>query len=413
MTSRKFLPQSSWFIVFVAYVSVVVLYINIFSIPPIILSLIRDTGINHFQAGLLMTVYTAIYCVSNIVTGILSDRFGPKKIMMGGLLISFLSSLIFTYTSNFNIMLITRATTGIGAASMTSPCIVYILSWLPSKKASLGVSGHLASLTLGSGIVFLITPIIIEIYPWRLLLRLYAILGFMILILFYILSKGYREKNYVTSSSIIDKKDTISKSPIILLSAILFITLFQIGGTMTWLTPWLEERCTLSSIKVGLGSMTFALAGVPSSIFGGYISSNYASSKIQNILYLSMVGMLISVSTGAFVWLESNKYFFFIFVVILLSRWGSFMSVGPLLSIVSRLVKKNSKGFAIGLVNSIAMSGGFLSSLLGGYIIEHTGEYRLLWITFSVLLIFSTLVLHPLLGKELKNYSGPTELSQE
>jgi len=387
--------------IILAYISVIVLYINIFSIPPITLSLIRDIGINHFQAGLLMTVYTVVYCVSNIFTGILSDRFGPKKIMMTGLLIAFLSSLIFTYTSHFNVMLACRALIGVSSASMTSPCIVYIISWLPSKKRSLGVSGHLASLTLGSGIVFLITPIIIKIYPWRLLLRLYAILGFIILILFFIFSKDPTERTTLPDSLNRDGEDSILKPTLILLSAILFITLFQIGGTMAWLTPWLEERCMLSPIGVGLGSMTFALVGIPSSIFGGYISIKYISSKIQNIVYLSMIGMLISASTGAFICLESNRYFFFILTVIILARWGSFMSIGPLLSIAPGLVKSNSRGFAIGFVNFVAMSGGFLSSLLGGYIIEHTGQYRLMWAIFSGALIFSAFVLHPLFNEKI------------
>ncbi len=403
MISRKFQSQSPWITVSITCVSVIVLYINIFSIPPIILSLIRDTGINHFQAGLLMTVYTAFYCVSNVFTGILSDMVGSKKVMTGGLLIACISSFIFTYTSNFNIMLATRAVIGISAASMTSPCIVYILSWLPSKKESLGVSMQLASLTLGSGIVLLITPILIGIYPWRSLLRLYAILGFIVLTLFYIFSNNSREENYIAGFSVMNKKDIVLTPSILLLSAILFIALFQIGGTMTWLTPWLEEGCMLSPIMVGLGSMVFALAGIPSSLFGGYVFSNYMDGKTQNIVYLSIIGTMISVSTGAFAWLEDSKYFLFILFVIILSRWGSFMAFGPLLSVVSRLVKQSSRGLAIGFVNSVAMSGGFLSSLLGGYVIEHTGGYRLVWITFSVLLVFSTLVLHPLLEKELKD----------
>lgn len=350
-----------------------------------------------------MTVYTAFYCVSNVFTGILSDMVGSKKVMTGGLLIACISSFIFTYTSNFNIMLATRAVIGISAASMTSPCIVYILSWLPSKKESLGVSMQLASLTLGSGIVLLITPILIGIYPWRSLLRLYAILGFIVLTLFYIFSNNSREENYIAGFSVMNKKDIVLTPSILLLSAILFIALFQIGGTMTWLTPWLEEGCMLSPIMVGLGSMVFALAGIPSSLFGGYVFSNYMDGKTQNIVYLSIIGTMISVSTGAFAWLEDSKYFLFILFVIILSRWGSFMAFGPLLSVVSRLVKQSSRGLAIGFVNSVAMSGGFLSSLLGGYVIEHTGGYRLVWITFSVLLVFSTLVLHPLLEKELKD----------
>ncbi|MBM3302843.1 MAG: MFS transporter, partial [Deltaproteobacteria bacterium] len=86
-----------------AYLSIV-LYINIFCIPPIALSLMRETGIGHFQVGLLMTVYTLVYCFSNLAAGILSDRFGPKAVMTGGLLLGYLTTWILSATSSFPLM---------------------------------------------------------------------------------------------------------------------------------------------------------------------------------------------------------------------------------------------------------------------------------------------------------------------
>lgn len=386
------------------YITVIILYINIYAITPILLLLIRDIGIDHFKAGLLMAVYTIVFCVSNIFTGMLSDRFGPEKIMMMGLLITFLSSLVFTYTSNFNTMLALRALIGIGAAAMSSPCIIYLLSWLPPENKSLGSSGYFASVTLGEGIVFLITPVSLNIYSWRLLLRFYAVLVLIALTFLFIFSKNATKK-IVTNDPLDNHKaqqNNILNPAIILLSIILFITLFQIGGTLTWFAPWLEEKCMFHPLEVGLGSMTFALVGVPSSIFGGYVFGKYMRSNIKRAISLSMVGMLISASTMAFVWLENTKYFLLILALAILARWGSFMSFGPLISIAPKLTEASSReGFIIGFITSIAMSGGFLGSLLGGMIIEWTGQYHLIWIVFSLSLIFSAFVLHPLFNKKI------------
>jgi len=393
--------QSSWPMVFLSYLSLIALYINIFSIPPITLALMRDMGLNHFQAGLLMTVYTISYCVNNIFAGLLSDRFGPKMIMASGLFLAFWASMLFTYTSNFQVMLFSRVLMGFSAASMTSPCLLYILSWLPLRWRGLGVSGHLASLTLGSGVVFLMTPIFLSLYPWRWLLRIYALQGFFAFVLFFLLGRESHEKRALFHPDYKELKAIVLSPFILLLSAILFISLFQIGGTLTWLSPWLEERCRLSPIQVGMGSMAFALAGIPSSILGGYLAAQSKSGQVQRIVQLSMVGMLFSAGTGAFVWLEDRHYFSIILVIILVSRWGSFMSMGPLLSLVPRLVSPDARGLAMGMVNSIAISGGFFSSLLGGVLIKYTGQYQWFWMLLSLSLLFSALVLHPLFHKKI------------
>jgi predicted MFS family arabinose efflux permease len=384
----------------ITYVSVIVIYMNISCIPPLTLTIIKEVEIAHFQAGLLMTVYTVAYCISNIFAGVLADKVGPERVMSAGLAISYASTYIFASTSQLSIMLLCRALIGFGAASMTSPCILYILSNLPPERSSLGVSGHLSSVTLGSGIVLLITPIVIRVYPWRSLLNMYALLGFVTLIFFCLFNRGNLSKfeRLPHSSHSSSFRRNILSSPLILLSMILFAAFFLIGGTMTWLAPWLEEKCMFSPIKTGLGSMAFALTGIPSSIFGGYVSG-----KVKNIVPMSMIGMLLSASIVSFGWLEANTYFIPVIIVIILARWGSFMSFGPLISIIPRLVSSDSRGLAIGFVNFTFMSGGFLSSLLGGLIIECTGGYELIWVLFSTILVFSALVLHPLLNKSMKN----------
>lgn len=126
--------SSSWFSVTLSLLSLVALYINIFSIPPITLLLIRETGITHFQAGMLMTVYTVSYCVGNIFAGMLSDKYGAKIIMVSGLLLAFFSSMMFTSTNSFHVMLVSRGLIGLSAASMTSPCMIYLLSFLPPPE---------------------------------------------------------------------------------------------------------------------------------------------------------------------------------------------------------------------------------------------------------------------------------------
>jgi predicted MFS family arabinose efflux permease len=388
-----------------AYLSTVTLYINIYCIPPIALSLMRETEIGHFQVGLLMTVYAVVYCFSNLAAGILSDRFGPKAVMCGGLLLGYLATWILSGTSNFTLMVLTRIGIGFSAAAMTAPCMLFVQGWLPPEKKSLGISGHLAALTLGSAAVFLITPILGEGIPWRPLIRIYAAIGAGVLIAFWLFADPPPLGEQGPRESASDGVSGFCSPSLILLSAILFVDMFQIGGTLVWLSPWLEEKCGLPPSGVGVGGMAFSLVGIPASLLGGYLAGKCRQrgkrKGLESIVCLSAVGSILSAATGLLVFFEAPHFFPLIITVIILARWGSFMGVGPRLSIVLELTSQQAVGRALGFVNTVMLSGAFLSSLLSGFFIEKTGEYDLVWVTFAAVLVLSAFVLHPLLSRQL------------
>jgi predicted MFS family arabinose efflux permease len=325
----------------------------------------------------------------------------------------YLATWILSATSNFPLMVVTRIAIGLSAAAMTAPCMLFVQGGLPPEKKSLGVSGHLAALTLGSAAVFLITPILVEGIPWRPLIRIYAAIGAGALIVFWLFAdppplgdQGPRESASGGTSSLFSPS-------LILLSAILFIDMFQIGGTLAWLSPWLEEKCGLSPSGVGVGGMAFSLVGIPAALLGGYLAAKFREKGkrkgLESIVWLSAVGTILSAATGLFVFLEMPQVFPLTITVIILARWGSFMGVGPLLSVVLELTSQQAVGRAMGFVNTVILSGSFLSSLLAGFFIEKTGEYDLVWVTFAAVLLLSAFVLHPLLNRQLRRAEGAKE----
>ena len=374
-----------WLVLGVVYLSVVILYINIYAVPPLTLKLIKEIRISYSQVGLLTTAFIGALAAGNIIMGILSDRVSPRKIMCAGLFTGFLSSLIFTATSRYSLMLVSRVVIGLSCSTITVPGMMYICCSLPPHRASLGISGHLASITLGCAVALLITPVLASSYPWQSLVRVYAVAGLCVLTLF---SGTVKEPKSTPIQPTTGPHINTSKTSLILVSVILFFIFMQIGGNTTWIAPWLEEKCLLNPLQVGIGAMTFSLMGIPSSLFGGYIFNK------KNIAHLTMAGLLLSAASILYVWLEGAR-FSSLLVVIIFSRWGSYMCVGPLMSITSNLVHARSKGLALGVANSVCMCGVVVSSFLGGYIIEHTGEYSWLWILCSVPLVLCALGLVP------------------
>jgi len=385
------------------YLSVIVLYVNIYAVPPMTLSIIRELGVSHFQAGLLMTTFAVVYCLGNALVGLLSDRWGALRVMAGGLSLGYLASLLLSATGSFPVMLASRVLSGVAAAAMTTPCLITLIRWFPPERKSLSVGLQLASLTLGSAVVFLVTPVLLPHLSWRTLLRLYALAGALTLIPFLLLLRGAAAPAVrraagggAAGGGSIPRP---AAAVVALLSAVLFVTLFQIGGTLTWLPPWLEETSGFPPLQAGLAAMTFSLVGIPSALLGGYLADRLTGPRALRIVRMSMAGVLVSTAVIALGWLQGARWFPLVILVIVLSRWGSFMAVGPLLSLVPRLARPGEEGSLMGVVNAVTMSGSVAASFVGGLIIEAAGNYRALWIVLAAALLVSALVLHPLLSR--------------
>jgi predicted MFS family arabinose efflux permease len=175
----------------------------------------------------------------------------------------------------------------------------------------------------------------------------------------------------------------------------IFLIYIQIGANTIWLTPWLEETFLFSPAKVGVGSMAFQVMGIPTSLVGGYLYE-----KTRNCLYLGSMGMLLSAINGCYSLCEGSDSFGLILLVLMLSRGGAFLCMGPLISMVPKFVHADSRGLTLGLVHTICAMGITTASFLGGIIIDRTGEYHLLWIIAGICLLCSASILNPLFNKK-------------
>jgi putative MFS transporter len=381
------------------YLGVLVLYVNIYAVPPLTLSIIRELGIGHLQAGLLMTTFAVVYCIGNALVGYLSDRFGALRVMAAGLALGFLASLLLSITESFPVMVASRILSGMAAAAMTTPCLVTLMRWFPPARRSLSVSLHLAALTLGSALVFLVTPLLLPHIAWRILLRLYALAGVAVLAPFAFLLRGAGDEPPGAWRRTGSRLEGPALGVVALLCAVLFVSLFQIGGAMTWLPPWLQERGGFSPLQIGLAAMTFSLVGIPSTLLGGWLADRPGARRGPRIIAMSLAGGLVSSSVLALGWLQEARWFALVLLIVVLARWGSFMAVGPLLSLVPRLAPPGGQGSLMGWVNAVTMSGSVAASFAGGLLIQLTGAYRALWALFSAALLVSAAVLHPLLRR--------------
>ncbi|MDP2661166.1 MAG: MFS transporter, partial [Dehalococcoidia bacterium] len=155
-----------WLMVAIASLANFALYIIIFGVPPVIPSLVQ-LGLTHEQAGLLMTVTLATYCVCSLLGGALADAFGARPVLTLGLLLASVSGYLFTVTDNFLLMVALRALVGVGSACVFAPGLRFLLAALPKGISGVGIGWYMIAINVGVATPMFLTPLVMDQFGWH------------------------------------------------------------------------------------------------------------------------------------------------------------------------------------------------------------------------------------------------------
>ncbi|QZY56089.1 MFS transporter [Crassaminicella profunda] len=96
--------------------------------------MMEEMGWTKTQAGLLSSVLFWTYGLGHLVNGRLGEIFGPKKIILVGLLLSAGANLIISFQSSIGLIAFLWALNGYFQSMLWSPGISLITKWWPSHK---------------------------------------------------------------------------------------------------------------------------------------------------------------------------------------------------------------------------------------------------------------------------------------
>ena len=119
------------------------------------LDLMRDLGIGPEALGGLTGAFFFGFAAMQIPCGFFFDRFGPRKTVVGMLILATLGGIVFTLAPTWPILLTGRALMGAGFGVMLIGSMVVISRWFPPDRfstltamvLSIGLLGNLAATT--------------------------------------------------------------------------------------------------------------------------------------------------------------------------------------------------------------------------------------------------------------------------
>ena len=140
---------------------------SVFMLPPLLVEITSELDISVAVAGQLATATFGAWAVSLITAGPLSDSFGRRPVILGGLLMLTGSVIASAFAPNIEVFIVLRVLNGL-AAGMLPPTSVGVLSDVISpKRRAQAVSSFLAIGILTSALSVPVALGLADLGGWR------------------------------------------------------------------------------------------------------------------------------------------------------------------------------------------------------------------------------------------------------
>jgi len=130
-------------------------------------NLVADLGLDPGSLGLLTSAYFLTFALFQIPLGILLDRFGPRRVEAGLLLVAALGALIFARADSLTGLIAGRALIGLGVSACLMAAFKAFVIWLPADR--LPLANGIQMVSGGIGALAATTPVeaALQFTDWR------------------------------------------------------------------------------------------------------------------------------------------------------------------------------------------------------------------------------------------------------
>ncbi|MHB1238074.1 MAG: MFS transporter [Gallionella sp.] len=328
------------------------------------------------------------------VAGALADRFGPRAVLVGGLLILALGSAITPFMgSGFGLTVSLGLLSAMGAGAGSFSVLIGAAAQRLPIEARGPASGVINS--GGSFGQFLFAPILqklIQSLGWMGAMWAMAVMVLAALPLVGKLTNslaGAPVRHAHEDTGVLKAIGTAIKNPSYLL---LHAGFFTCGFHIAFLVTHLPGEINLCGLPPSVASWSIAIIGL-ANIFGSLVAgscvSRYRSKYILATMYASRVLLI-----GIYLMMPRTELTFYLFAAGLGFTWLA--TVPPTAAIVGKLFGIRYLSTLFGLTLLSHQIGGFLGAYLGGIVITRFGDFGWMWYADMALAAFAALINLPI-----------------
>jgi nitrate/nitrite transporter NarK len=371
-------PSSVPLRIFAACITSVVVAVNYTNYGPLIPLLSKELHINGGQAGLLSTFLFLGLAFMYIPAGALTDRFGPRPVLVGFSFVLVLGGVLLPLVPNLTWILACRMLIGFGSGG-TFVAGAGVAASL-GKYAPVGQGLYGGSVQIGSGLGLLLTPLLATRFNWQGAFLCWGLLGIASIVVWLLVDDGFQPHERQK----IDVRAGL-RSPAVWSLGLSHMGTFGLGNAIAaWIAVYLAHQYGLSlGLAATLGSIAL-LSGVFFRPLGGILIARGVIGAIP----LLRVGTILG---GAGVLLLALPLSFAPLTAlgIAMIALGSTIPYTSVFNEAARL-KGVGKGIAQGLASMYSTPTILVGPPLIGLLFSHSGSITL---AFSVILPFAVVAI--------------------
>ena len=338
-----------------------------------------ELGLNASKSGLLMSMFFIGYTLMQFPSGWLSDKIGPKKVLLISIGTILIATIFFGFVSTLVLLMVIRLISGLGHAGVPTSSAKVVANNIHPKQKMFVQSLILSTSGIGGILAFTLGSTLINMnwrYAYYGLAILYAVSILMILFFF---PKEKRVPNVKQENKIPISVVFKDKNVFILFAALLFLNIV-LYGYVSWLPSFfgINYGFDLKEISIIL-SINAILMSV------GALSSSLMIDKVfkgNNKLFALISVIVCALACIVFALASSLVVSIIMMFIFTLASNATFVT---LFSWPHKLIEQEVIGSSIAIINIGSTFGGFLSPIITGYLITtFGGSYNVAFIAMGI-----------------------------
>lgn len=297
-------------ITFVLFITGLLVMFSLYSTITTGTTIAQDFSVPVSDAPLPSMAFSFAFAIGCLIYGILSDKFGRKRIMLYGLIAHTLFTLMSVFSTTFMMFVILRACQGLAAAAYAPIIIAYISDLFPEKKRITATSFMTMGFLFAGIFGQVISEMIASAYGWRMIfLFLGNCYGILAVVNIWLLPQAPFQETAVQFRDFGRNVKAVFRNPTLILCYIIaffllmtFINVYVIVGESVMLKDGHGIQTIVAVSKF------FGVLGILISVTAGRLSEHYSVSKVLvgalSITVLSIVLMAFNTSVIGYILLS-------------------------------------------------------------------------------------------------------------
>lgn len=374
--------------------------------PPIIPLLVADFGISYGEAGLLLSVFFAMYSIFQLPAGLLADRVGKRRLLVVGLVGMAGGILLAATATGFGMLVAAQVVVGI-CGSTYHPAGMSLISDFETQSTegkAMGVFGFGGMTGIASA------PVIVgglaSLFDWRVALTAAAAVGLVGTIVVAILFRdstvndesddlakrndGGEEAVDGGTSSVDDDAGLVRRAyaaaedvlqfqftwTVLLLIAVTVLVSLQIRAILTFTTAYLFDAAGQSTSRANAAFFAMLVASSISSLWIGNLADRFNRGFIGIVAAVSTV--LLLVGTAALVsfgpaTLDGLAFTAVLFALFFLIGFAVYGCTPVKNALISEYAETEYSGSLFGVTQTTSAIGSTVGPALIGFVADDYG----------------------------------------